>query len=62
MNTALYRRCAAHINSTIGNGSIQSWNCFKKFTKERQNYNGAKFLVFVDEKHPFALDHKTPYQ
>ena len=44
----------------MGNGSIQSWNCFKQLTKKRQNYNGDKSLAFVDEKISCLLDHKTP--
>ena len=34
----------------MGNGSIQSWNCFKQFTEKRKNYNGDKLLVFVVKK------------
>ena len=40
--------------------AIQSWNCFKQFTKKRQNYNGDKLLSFVDEKISCVLDHRTP--
>ena len=40
--------------------AIQFWNCFKRFTKKRQNYNSDKLLSFVDEKFFEALDHKTP--
>ena len=39
---------------------IQSWDCFKRFSKKRQNYNSDKLLSFVDEKISCALDHKTP--
>ena len=35
--------------------AIQSWNCFKRFTKKRQNYNSDKLLSFVDEKISCAL-------
>ena len=44
----------------MGNGSIQSWNCFKLFNKKRQNYSDDKFLVFADEKISRALDNKIP--
>ena len=40
--------------------AIQSWNCFKRFTKKRQNYNSDKLLSFVDEKISCALAYKTP--
>ena len=40
--------------------AIQFLNCFKRFTKKRQNYNSDKLLSFVDEKISCALDHKTP--
>ena len=40
--------------------AIQSWNCFKRVTKKRQNYNSDKLLSFVDEKISCALAHKTP--
>ena len=39
----------------MGNGSIQSWNCFKQFTEKRKNYNGDKLLVFVVKKKIPAL-------
>ena len=39
---------------------IQSWDCFKRFSKKRQNYNSDKLLSFVDEKISCARDHKTP--
>ena len=45
MNTALYRRRAANINS---------------FKEKLQNYNGEIVILFVDEKMSCALDHKTP--
>ena len=59
MNTALYRRRAANINSTIGNGSTQPCICFKQFKEKVQNYNGNKLLLFVDEKISCALDHDS---
>ena len=40
--------------------AIQSWNCFKRFTKKRQHYNSDKLLSFEDEKISCALVHKTP--
>ena len=60
MNTALYRRRAANINSTIRNGSTQSWSCFKQFKEKLQNDNGEIVILFVDEKIYCALDHNTP--
>ena len=39
----------------MGNGSIQSWNCFKQFTDKRKNYNGDKLLEFVVKKKIPAL-------
>ena len=40
----------------MGNGSIQSCNCFKQFAEKRQNYNyGDKLLVFVVKKEFPAL-------
>ena len=61
MNTVLYRRRAANINSRMRNGSTQSWSCFKQFKEKLQNYNGEIVILFVDEKISCALDHKTPW-
>ena len=60
MNTALYRRRAANINSRIGNGSTQPWSYFKQFKEKLQNYNGEIVKLFEGEKISCALDHKTP--
>ena len=60
MNTALYRRRAANINSRMGNGSTQPWSYFKQFKEKLQNYNGEIVILFVDGKISCALDHKTP--
>ena len=40
--------------------AIQSWNCFKRFTKKRQNYNSDKLLSFAEEEISYALEHNTP--
>ena len=53
-------KACSKINSTMGNESIQSWNCFKQLTKKGQNYNGDKSLVFVDEKFPAFLTTRLP--
>ena len=60
MNTALYRRRAAKINSRMRNASTQSWSCFKQFKEKLQNYNGEIVILLVGEKISCALDHKTP--
>ena len=53
MNTALYRRRVANINSRMGDGSTQPWSFFKQF-------NGEIVILFVDEKNSCALDHRAP--
>ena len=40
--------------------AIQSWNCFKRFTKKRQDYNSNKLLSFVDEKISALLTTRLP--
>ena len=35
--------------------AIQSWNCFKRFTEKRKDYNSDKLLSSVDEKISCAL-------
>ena len=60
MNTTLYRRRAANINSRMGNGSTQPWSYFKQFKEKLKNYNGKIVILFVDEIMSCALDHKTP--
>ena len=60
MNTVLYRRRAANINSRVENGSTQPWSYFKQFKEKLQNYNGEIVILFIDEKISCTLDHKTP--
>ena len=60
MNTGLYRRRAANINSRMGNRSTQPWSYVKQFKEKLQNYNGEIDIPFVDGKNSCALDHKTP--
>ena len=61
MNTALYRRRVANINSRMGDGSTQPWSFFNSLKIEKlQNYNGEIVILFVDEKIPCALDHRVP--
>ena len=57
MNTALYRRRTANINSRMRNGSSQPWSYFKQFKEKLQNYNSEIVILFVDEKISCALAH-----
>ena len=52
-------RCLRCTEGDRQSRAIQSLNCFKRFTKKRQNYNSDKLLSFVDKKISCALDHKT---
>ena len=61
MNTGLYRRRAANINSRMGNRSTQPCSYVKQFKEKLQNYNGEIDIPFVDGKNSCALDHKTPW-
>ena len=40
--------------------AIQPWNCFKRFTKKRQNYKSDKLLSFVNEKISALLTTRLP--
>ena len=57
MNTALYRRGVANINTRMGDGSTQPWSYFKQFKEKLQNYNREIVILFVDEKISCALAH-----
>ena len=60
MNTALYRRRTANINSRMGTGSTQPWSYFKQFKEKLQNYNGEIVIPFVDGKFLALLITRLP--